>query len=207
MASIDLSVDYAPEPALSRRGLWPGWMLANAIGLVAGGLVFVAVAVIATVSGLDQDDGGRQPVFGAVLGGTFGLALAVSQGWVLQRRIRRPRAWAVATGLGVAAGVTLVFGVLADGSGIPSEVQVALHPLVLALAAGAPQAYVLRGEIQRAWRWVLISLVAWGAGAALALAVPIDGLNLLVLAATAVILQGAALALLAPVEDDFPALR
>ncbi len=202
IASLDWTIAAAgAEPSLPRRGLLRGWMVANAIGLVVGGALFVVVAVVAVMTGLDQDDGGRQPVFGAVLGGTVGGALAVGQAYALRGRIRRPRAWALATAVGLTAGSTVVFGALDNGSGIPDELQRALHPLALALATGPLQARVLRGEIQRAWRWVLVAAVAWGLGSALALGVPITGRRRAAMVVAAMAVQGVALALLAPVDD------
>lgn len=179
----------APKAAARRVDerwvLWAAWLLATALGWTLGWAVgprageFVARPIGETGAMLAAETLG-----GAVAWGTLGLITGVAQWLVLRRYLPRAGWWVLAS----AAGWAIVgsakwhyeplmeeimppFFRTVEEMGLPF-----LMPLLgitiglvldgmMGLVVGVAQWFVLKVHVRRAGRWVLISAVAWAAGA------------------------------------------
>ena len=153
----------APAPALA--GLRPRWTLAFLVGELVG---FVPPAVTgATLAAIGVPDG--LLVLGLTIAGLLeGLALGVSQSWVLARYAPAVdgRSWVVATT--AAAGFAWFVGM---GGGALMGSTVAPPGLLLALlipawtcallCMGWAQWTVLRSAVARSTRWIWVTSGAW----------------------------------------------
>ncbi len=174
----------APPPRDTAR-VWRRWVAANAwaelVGLGASGAVAVLVLR------------GSPDTSGAVIAGALAVVLvaAVTEGGIVgwaQHRVLRTarlelpaRRWIIATVVGALVAWSLgmtpatiieLVGVAEDATGGSNvEPGLALQlglAMILGLVTGpilgAPQAWVLRGHVERAWRWIPANAAAWAAG-------------------------------------------
>lgn len=163
----DLSPAVEPaSPALTALlsdPLWRRWTAFVTLGEAVGFGVPVAAGVGAWAAGLPE------PVMLglAVAGGLFeGAALGFAQQVALRDTLPSlpRRRWVLATslstGVGWAAGVTA--GALAGN--VPVVIAVlawVLAATVILPALGGAQSLVLRGIVDRPWRWMLVNAGAW----------------------------------------------
>ncbi len=128
-----------PEEERSRRpesfnwSLWVRWILVTTLGWL---IVFA----------LWTQPGYGQFFCGAVIG---------TAQWVVVRSLIREDGWWIpASAVGWAGGVALVSFVLPPTSSIATYV-------ILGAALGLAQWLVLRGQVHRAWWWIVISALGW----------------------------------------------
>lgn len=139
--------------------VWVGECLAFSIPAAAWGMLEVAgVPALVIFAGV------------AVAGIGEGAVLGFAQSRVLPLFVRGidARRWVRFTALG--AGVAWALGMLPstlNDLGAPLAVTIAVGIVampLLVLALSAPQAHLLRGHIDDAWRWVPVNVAAWGVG-------------------------------------------
>jgi hypothetical protein len=118
--------------------LWFYWIMATTLGWVIGSLFFNGIPVIAS-----------------------GVAIAALQWAVLYKRIPKAWRWAVTSALGWIAGYAL-FVIL-----IPQNLGFLLGPALGGLV-GTLQWRILKGEVDWAGWWIIISILAWTTGLILA---------------------------------------
>lgn len=161
----------APAVRTGSQALWLRWVRANAVGELIGlGLTGAAAAVVMLAIAP------RHPLvaMGAVVasGAIEGTIVGAAQWRVLRDHIDvSARRWVTATVVGAlaawAAGVTPSL-LLANAGGAGGEPSLPMQ-LGFAVALGAvagpvlagPQALVLRGRVERPWRWIGANAVAW----------------------------------------------
>jgi hypothetical protein len=157
--------------ATASRALWRRWVGANAVGELIGlGLtgVAAAIAMVAIEPRWPLVAAGAVVASGAIEGTIVGLAQWRVLGDHLDVSARR---WVTATVIGAlaawVAGVTPSL-LLADAGGTGVEPTLAMQlglaaalGLVAGPVLGGPQAVVLRGLVDRPWRWVAANAVAW----------------------------------------------
>jgi hypothetical protein len=179
------AVPLRDPPRVDTGHVWRRWVVANAwaelVGLGASGAVAFLVLR------------GSPATTGAVVAGALGVVLVAGVteggivGWAQHRVLRAARPelpahrWIIATVVGALAAWLLgmtpativeLVGVAEDATQTSSiEPGLALQlglAVILGLVTGpilgGPQAWVLRGHVERAWRWVPANAVAWAAG-------------------------------------------
>lgn len=147
------------QRALSRWVLWAfvttaGWLLAGFSGLPVGRAVVVegSTSVILSVA-LNLG------LLGALIGGLIGA----SQWYFLRRRVRQAGWWVVATAFGWGIGLPLALLInLLAGLGLSAV----LYGVLIGLAVGVAQWFVLRRTIPHAGRWIWVTTVAFPIGIA-----------------------------------------
>jgi hypothetical protein len=181
-------------------GLWLRWVGATAIGVV---LAFATFVAIFSVIGEPAD------VLFPVLMIGFGLAIGSFQQRVLQRRLGDARRWALATGVGLGAGMALVVTMgLGEQPGLAAQItRGAVAGAVVGAVIGTLQWLVLRTRVPGARWWVVASIAGWAAGAAAGdtVAYFVEGVDLVVAPVIAASVTGIALvSLLRSRPDDAP---
>jgi len=138
-------------------GFWARWALATLLGLLAGLVAFVAVGVTTG----DVIDGLPEFVFGSVLGLIFGATFGTAQWRVLRRHVRPAASWIGATIVGFVVGGSIIFGLM-NGSEPNTPLITKLgHGIVLGVALGLGQSFVLRRRLDEAKLWIAVSTVSW----------------------------------------------
>ena len=144
------------------RWFWLLWLLATIAGLIVSlAIMFVGLGAML--------DNAPEAVFGAVFGGVLGAGYGVAQ-WVMLRKYVDGIGWWVPL---TVVGWTVfwaanIAGLLGEGRGLAGKiVEGIVHGAILGGFVGLLQWLLLRSEISRAGRWILISAVAWSVGAAL----------------------------------------
>jgi hypothetical protein len=165
--------------------VWAGWLLATALGWAVGWAVGAPLSEsVARPIGETGAMLAAETLGGAVAWGTLGLLTGVAQWLVLRRHMSNAGWWVPASAIGWAVVGSakwsqgpLTEEVLIGVIGRLEEMRLApLVPLLgmavgllldgaMGLVVGLAQWLVLRQHIERAGRWVLISVVAWGTGA------------------------------------------
>lgn len=139
--------------------LWLRWVAGTTAGAV---LAFAAFAALFLIIGEPPD--ALVPVIYA----GFGLATGLFQQRVLRRALGEARRWALATAVGLGAGVTLAVAAgLGNTPGLAAQIgQGAAAGAAGGAAIGALQWLVLRTRFPAARWWVAVSVAGWAAGAA-----------------------------------------
>lgn len=141
-----------PDPRPRPLPLWLEWTIVSS--LVAG-----------TV-GFGQHHLASWPQFpwlpwlGPLLGAPF---VGLAQGFVLRSHLRRGKAWAKASAIGLWVGLSVGGLMVWLGQRLPSgnfSILLAAFPITAAIQ-GAFQAPVLRSRVQHPNRWILICALAW----------------------------------------------
>jgi len=122
---------------------------------------------------LDVYDWRILSIAGALVGLPIGAVVGYSQRRVLPPQLEWAAGWTWATALGYALGGSLavtMFGWLADqgGGGIDPIAAAMLGPFS-SVGIGVGQWLLLRHHVQRAGLWIVATVLAWGAGAIIAL--------------------------------------
>lgn len=93
--------------------------------------------------------------------GVFGIALGAVQWRVLRRQIPQAWLWILATSAGFVVAALVVIGLM-DGRNPDTTITNELgHGIVLGATLGVTQWAVLRGKVELAGGWILISVVGW----------------------------------------------
>jgi predicted Ser/Thr protein kinase len=165
--------------------LWAGWLLATALGWAVGWAVGAPLSEsVARPIGETGAMLAAETLGGAVAWGTLGLMTGVAQWLVLRRHMSNAGWWVPASVIGwaVAGSVRWSQAPLAEEilsgffrtfeeMGLPWLIPLSgiavglLFDGVMGLVVGVAQRPVLKRHVERAGRWVLISAVAWAAGA------------------------------------------
>jgi len=133
-------------------GFWLLWVLASAVGLLAGS--FVGFLGGYGVEEILPNYGGAGMVTGV------GAGVGILQWLVLRPRVSRSGWWVLASILGLAvAGFVSTAVALAGAYEIP--LGFAVFGFVGGAMAGLMQWFVLRRQVSRAGWWVLASTVSW----------------------------------------------
>jgi hypothetical protein len=180
--------------------LWLRWMAATTAGVV---LAFAAFVALFSIIGEPAD-----ALFPIIMTG-FGLVIGAFQQRVLRRGMADARRWALATGLGLGAGIALVVAVgLGDTAGLVAQIaQGAVAGAVAGAVIGTLQWLVLRSRVPGSRWWVPASIGGWVTGVAAGDAVGYfaAGLDLVVAPIVAASVTGIALvAFLRSRQDDGP---
>ena len=117
--------------------LWFEWIMATTMGWLIGSLLFAGLAFLIS-----------------------GYVVALSQFFVLNQHIHKAWRWIIASGLGWTAGWFVSYLL------VPKELDV-LSSLVLGLALGVAQWWILRKEFAWAGWWIPLSILGWTAGISL----------------------------------------
>lgn len=164
------------------------WVLASIYGWWLGLLVVVVLAIAADLVGFM---GGADSQF--MVGVGFGGGVGYVQSRVLRKSLARPISWMVASAIGMGSPFLVRDAIVASGGTLPYSLPA--YVLVGSVITGAWQSALLRQVSAHPNRWVVGSLLGWGAPAALialgdtALGGPVGGL----LSAATVLLGGAIL--------------
>ncbi|PZO23463.1 MAG: hypothetical protein DCF25_00030 [Leptolyngbya foveolarum] len=150
--------NWQPEDIKAGALLWISWTGSTWLAFALS-LLFIEIGETGEVSWLE-----------AALGGTL---VGAGQWFVLRPHLRHPARWMIAT-------VTswILLGLLHLGSvgwaapGTPSlllrSVSGVLYGSYLGLGLGLGQWWVLRSQVNQAWRWIPLSAGIWGTGIAFA---------------------------------------
>jgi hypothetical protein len=142
--------------ARSEPGLWLGWALATAAGMVVGFLIAVLL-----VNVLDLDLGLSRVLVPLLVG----LLVGFAQWLVLRRYMVSSQDWVLAGGAGWAVGYALGLFIVQSMAGSPLGMWIGY--ILFGILIGLVQWPILRREIPRAFTWVIASLVGWAVGAGL----------------------------------------
>jgi hypothetical protein len=163
------------------------------VGATAAGVVLAFAAFVAIFSIIGDPGDDLFPVF--MIG--FGLAIGAFQQRVLRHALGDARRWALATGIGVGAGMALVVAVgLGETPGLAAQItQGAVAGPAVGAVIGTLQWLVLRTRVPGARWWVAASIAGWAAGAAAGdtVAYFVEGLDLVVAPVIAASVTGIAL--------------
>jgi len=162
---------------------WAQWMLAAAVGFIAGTALSLGTGAALATSGVPPDS--VSPVFSGLLNGLyFGLGMGTTQWLVLRRRIDRITGWILASIVGwIALWVVTqaVVDPLVPRLGLTGNLPAGMvGGAVLGVLLAIPQWRVLRDRVGRAERWVLINAVAGAAMVATGIVIDSPFLGLLV---------------------------
>ncbi len=133
--------------------LWLSWTIASAFAAGLAGLIQGILLATPQIGGVAW-------VLGPLLGA---LIVGLLQGVALRSHLRRAKAWAKASAIGLLAGlavgvpIVLVIGQSSMGSPF---VALAGFPIAAAIQ-GAFQARVLRSRVQQPNRWIFVCALAW----------------------------------------------
>lgn len=114
--------------------LWFYWIMATTLGWVTGNLFLSAIPIVIS-----------------------GVVIAVFQWSVLYKRIQKAWRWAIVSSLGWIAGYVLYVVFFSANMGF------LIGPL-LGGVIGIVQWFILRKEVDWAWWWIIISIIAWTTG-------------------------------------------
>jgi hypothetical protein len=152
--------------------LWIWWVMANTIGVVFGyGTVLTIASDVAELGsrfagmGLDGDRVVSMAIIAAV-----GIAITFAQWFVLKEHLYQAAWWALSTAVGWFVGAAVAMTVT-DSAGRmvgTGTMQNAITFGSIGMALGIAQWLILRGQVPRAWWWVVASMVGW-MGASLAI--------------------------------------
>ena len=184
----------AVEPTRVNWKFGLGWLLVTIAGL--------AVSLVAMFAGVGEAIN-TAPIllFGAVLGGVFGLGCGMAQWLVLRRQLGRSGGWIAATffawTLFWALNLADVFGHI-EGGFLAAMLEGLIHGALFGGLLGLSQWIVLRQRVPQAGWWFVISLAAWSISAAIGdgikAGVGADGpLELVIALLVATLITGAAL--------------
>ena len=144
------------------RWFWLLWLLATIAGLIVSlAIMFVGLGAML--------DNAPEAIFGAVFGGFLGAGYGIAQWLVLRRYVDGIGWWIPLTIFGWAVfWAANIAGLLGEGRGLAGViVEGIVHGAILGGLVGLLQWILLRSEISRAGRWILVSAVAWSVGAGL----------------------------------------
>jgi hypothetical protein len=150
--------------------LWLWWLLTGLAGFVGGMTIKTVIEIVADLGGFSAAlEAISPPVFGALFGAMLGMSTGLAQWLVLRRRIAGMAAWLPATLATTSLFWLLhnaeVFGFAHTPWGLVG--QGFGHGAIVGAMLGTAQYLVLRGRLQHAERWLLISTVSWSAAGAI----------------------------------------
>jgi hypothetical protein len=132
-------------------GLWLGWTLATALGMLVGHLPLVPL--------VDNLEVGLVRVIAPLFAG---LLVGFAQWLVLRQYLTRSSDWVLAGGASWAAAYVIGLFIVQSlsGSSLIGLIAYLLFGLIVALI----QWPVLRREIPNIWSWILANLIGWTLG-------------------------------------------
>jgi hypothetical protein len=156
--AINTSSDPPPTVTMIGWSFCLKWVLANAVGIIVGFAVFIAVAIVVyDAQVLNAVGFGLGFGLGGALGGT---ALGILQCLVLRRQINHARCWVLATAVGSAVGSAM--GGFIFGSMGPTETyELIVFSAMAGTSIGIMQWLVLRRQVYKAGWWVLANGVGF----------------------------------------------
>lgn len=144
--------------------LWFRWVAANAFGFGIGSL-FGVIIILQSEGITDIGISGLIVILGWTVAG---VSVGILQ-WLALLTVRSDARWIVATVVGFAAGLGIIFAL--SLAGVPPVIPSFLGAPALGFAYGAGaglfQTLILRCSIRRAAIWVLASVAGWALGFAL----------------------------------------
>lgn len=146
--SIDIS---EAKVARNEFGLWFGWTLATALGMLVGHLILVPI--------VDNIDLGLARVVAPLLAG---LLVGFAQWLVLRGFLTDSSTWVLAGGASWATAFVIGLFIVQSLSG---SVLAGLFAYILfGLIVALMQWPILRREIPNIWSWVLANIIGWTLG-------------------------------------------
>jgi hypothetical protein len=146
--TIDISEAKVKRNAF---GLWLGWTLATALGMLVGHLPLVPL--------VENMDVGLLRVIAPLFAG---LLVGFAQWLVLRQYLTRCSDWVLAGGASWAAAFAIGLFVVQSLTG--SSLLALIAYLIFGLIVALIQWPILRREIPNIWSWILANLIGWTLG-------------------------------------------